>query len=138
MYNKRLEAVKTNKRKRILVIVPEENVRFILSYGLQRSDEAYEVVTIEDKDSALAEAQRIHFDLAILDVNILNSETLAFTEQLRDSSQGVKIVWITSVESLAYKLQAQKMNIFHSLLKPFKLSEVRCIVHRALDIGFPP
>jgi DNA-binding NtrC family response regulator len=127
--------VGTNKR--ILIVVPEESVRFILSYGLQRPGENYEVVAIEDENRALAEAQHIHFDLVILDVNILNSAIVEFTEKLQHSSPGVKIIWITSVESLAYKLQAQKMNIYHSLLKPFKLSEVRCTVHRALEVDSP-
>ncbi len=135
MDRKRLEAVETNKR--ILIVVPEESVRFILSYGLQHAYKDYEVITIEDESRALVEAGRTHFDLVIFDVNILNSEAVEFTQKLQDSLQGVKIIWITSVESLAYKLQAQKMGIYHSLLKPFKLSEVRCIVQRAMDEDFP-
>jgi DNA-binding NtrC family response regulator len=133
MDSKGLEAVGMNTRKRILIIVPEESVRFILSYGLQHHKD-YEVVTIEDNDRALMEACRTHFDLVILDVNILNCTMIAFTNQLQSSSEGVKIIWITSVESLAYKVQAQKLNIYHSLLKPFKLSEVRCVVRRALNM----
>jgi two-component system response regulator AtoC len=134
MDSKRLEAVETNKH--ILIVVPEESIRFILSYGLQHTDKDYEVIAIGDENRALAEARRTHFDLVIFDIDILNSEAVKFTQQLQDLLQGVKIIWITSVESLAYKLQAQKMGIYHSLLKPFKLSEVRCIVQRALDVDF--
>lgn len=126
--------METNKR--ILIVVPEESVRFILSYGLQHTYKDYEVIAIEEESRALVEAGRTHFDLVIFDVNILNREAVEFTQQLQESLQGVKIIWITSVESLAYKLQAQKMGIYHSLLKPFKLSEVRCIVQRAMNKDF--
>ncbi len=121
------------KERRILVVSPDDDTRYLLKCGLRKLSEDYVVVVINERDEAVQKVQEMSFNLIILDVAILNQDMIAFTKLLQSLSPESKVIWITSCDSLTYRLQAHEMSIYHSLLKPFKLSDVRCIVQRAVE-----
>jgi CheY-like chemotaxis protein len=100
-----------NKRRRILVVDDIEDWRVTLS-GLLL-DEGYEVEVADSSANALALLDAHTFDLALLDVRLVesedgNTEGLTLASKIRDIRPRVKIVFITGYDTPEMVRQARE------------------------------
>ena len=100
-----------NKQRRILVVDDIEDWRTTLS-GLLL-DEGYKVEVADSPASALALLDTYTFDLALLDVRLIesedgNTEGLTLASKIREIRPGVKIVLITGYDTPEMVRQARE------------------------------
>jgi DNA-binding response OmpR family regulator len=117
--------------KHVLIIYREEEICLLLTHGLKKLGANYKIITARDTAEALILAQQYHFNLILLETNIPNEAVLETTQTLHSLSPWSKIIWITSCDSLTYRLQVEKVAIDGTIFKPFKLADVRLAVQQA-------
>ncbi|MBN1486623.1 MAG: response regulator [Anaerolineae bacterium] len=118
--------------KHILVIGDEEDTRVILCHCLRKLGNNYQVKAERDRAKALNTVEKDKVALVLLETDNLGHEAVEYTTKLQNSASAPKVIWITSSDSLSYKLQARAMDIYRYILKPFSLAEIRRIVQEAI------
>ncbi len=115
---------------RILVVDDEGAMRDFLRILLER--EGQEVLTAEDGEIGLELATTNEVDLIISDIRMPRLDGVGLLTGLRQRSMKTPVIMITAYASSDSAIQAMKEGAFDYITKPFKLEEIRLVIHRAL------
>ncbi|MBM4266573.1 MAG: sigma-54-dependent Fis family transcriptional regulator [Deltaproteobacteria bacterium] len=116
--------------KRILV-VDDDAVSCQLLADVLRSDGA-EVVTETDGGSALELAERLHVDLALVDVRMPGMTGISLLTELRRRFPSLPVILMTAFGSVETAVEAVGAGAADYLSKPADVHEIRAAVARAL------
>jgi DNA-binding NtrC family response regulator len=117
---------------RILIVDDEPQIRRILSILL--SDNGFEVVEAESGEQALAVAEKLRFDIALLDINMPGMDGLAALRALLKIHSKLDCVMMTAYGTIRSAVEAMKSGAFDYLAKPFDNDELLLIINRALEM----
>jgi DNA-binding NtrC family response regulator len=116
-----------------LLIVDDEAVaRQNLAHAFCK--DGYQVTTCADGATALAELRRGPRDLVLTDLRMPGIDGMALLEECRVRWPQTRVIMLTGFASLDNAVAAMKAGAFHYLAKPFRLTEVRELVARALEV----
>ncbi len=115
---------------RILVVDDEESMQDLLRILLQK--DGHEVTTAGDGAAGLALATSGEVDLVISDIRMPGLDGVGLLTGLREHGLETPVIMITAYASSDSAIQAMKHGAFDYITKPFKVDEIRLIIHRAL------
>jgi two-component system response regulator PilR (NtrC family) len=115
---------------RILVVDDEESMREFLRIMLEK--QGHEVSTAEDGEAGLHQAMDRGADLVISDIRMPRLDGVGLLTRLREHGLETPVILVTAYASRDSAIQAMKQGAFDYITKPFKIDEIRLVIHRAL------
>jgi len=118
-------------KTRILVVDDELSMREFISILLER--EGYEVLSAADATTALERLAASTIDLVISDVQMPGLNGLELLARIRETSPETAVLLITAYSTAEQAVEAMKLGAYDYLAKPFKVEEIKVLVHNALE-----
>jgi two-component system response regulator PilR (NtrC family) len=118
---------------RILVVDDEKSMREFLRILLEK--EGHAVATAEDGETGLQQVVRQGADLVISDIKMPRLDGVGLLGGLREHGLDTPVILVTAYASRDSAIQAMKQGAFDYITKPFKVDEIRAVIHRALAEG---
>jgi len=120
--------------KRILVVDDEEDLTWSISKSLEKNERAFEVICVNDGDSALAYLATRHVDLVITDVRMPGRDGLTLLRDIQRDYPRTRVIIMTAHDSEEMRRQMARYNALHYYLeKPFELHYLRQLIFEALE-----
>jgi DNA-binding NtrC family response regulator len=116
---------------RILVADDERIARENLEHVLRK--EGYEVVAAENGLSALRELEKGELDLVMTDLRMQPVDGMEVLRRAKELHPEIEVIVITGFASVNTAVEAMQKGAFHYVPKPYKIDEVRNLVHQALE-----
>ena len=116
---------------KIIVVDDEIRITKSLAYLLKSKD--YEVTTAACGQDALASADQIAFDLAVLDIHLPDIFGTELIEKIKVRNPDISVIVITGDANLDSALAALRCGAYDYLRKPFELEEFLRTVENALN-----
>ena len=116
---------------RVLVVDDEKNIRTTLALALEAI--GCTVGLAATAESALAQAAREAFDLALVDLKLAQGSGLDLIPQLVAQSPGLDVVVITAYATIDTAVEAMRRGAVDYLPKPFTPPQIRHLVERAAE-----
>jgi two-component system response regulator PilR (NtrC family) len=116
---------------RILVVDDERSMREFLDILLRK--EGYEVATAGDVDGALVALESDDYDLVISDIQMPGKSGLDLLKAIRAANGDALVVMITAFATTETAISAMKEGAYDYVTKPFKVDEIKLVVHKALE-----
>ncbi len=116
----------------ILIIDDEPNIRKTLGISLRA--EGHQVVAVSNSKDALIEADRRHFDLALVDLRLGTESGMDLITKFRAACPWMKCVVITAYASIDSAVEAMRRGAFDYLPKPFTHDQVTLVVRKVAEV----
>lgn len=116
----------------ILVVDDEPTIRKTLSISLEA--EGHRVRAVSNTKDALSEANRGHFDLALVDLRLGTESGMELITALGAACPWMKSVVITAYASIDSAVEAMRRGAFDYLPKPFTHDQVALLVGKVADV----
>lgn len=116
--------------KTILVVDDEASVR--QSYRLVLSDQ-YRVLLAENGKAGLANLDKHHVDLILLDLIMPEMTGIEFMDRLAARGDMTPVVVVTATNSVSSAVNAMKRGAREYVIKPFDIEELLLLVERVLS-----
>jgi two-component system nitrogen regulation response regulator GlnG len=114
---------------RVLVADDEPAIRFVLRETLE--EEGFEVVEVEDGETAFGELASGRFQLAFLDIRMPGLTGLEVLDRMAGAGNETSIVIITAQNTFDNAVEAMKRGALDYLVKPFGIAEVKTLASKA-------
>lgn len=95
--------------------------------------EGYEVILAESGEKALDLLENCRPHLILLDLVLPGISGLEVLKKVKETDREIIVIMMSAYEILEKAVEAMKLGAYDYLLKPFKLSELKATVQRALD-----
>lgn len=119
--------------KRILVVDDEDDLTWSISKSLEKNDPFFEVVCVNNGDSALAYLATRHVDLVITDVRMPGRDGLTLLRDIQRDYPRTRVIMMTAHDSEEIRQQiARHSALHHYLEKPFELHNLRKLICETL------
>jgi CheY-like chemotaxis protein len=109
----------------------------LLRQALKDVGEGLEILLARDADEALAKISKRAFDLVVTDIKMAGLNGLQLVEILQQLDSSIKTIAMTAYSSTEVERQAQALNVYRYIAKPFTIEEFRRIVREALAVEEP-
>jgi two-component system response regulator PilR (NtrC family) len=117
---------------KILVSDDELSMRQFLEILLKK--EGHQVVCTGDGQEAWARFQAEPFDLVISDIKMPKMDGLALLRKVKEQRPASAVIMVTAYASPEDAIAAMKAGAYDYLTKPFKLEEIKSVIHNALEL----
>ncbi len=121
----------TSSRGRILVVDDDLGLRESLSAILSSYD--FEVETFEEGASAIEQAKKQKFDLALTDLNMAGMDGVQTVGGLKEVDPDIEIIVLTGGATVETAVACMKRGAYDYVLKPFDPEELIRLLERALE-----
>ena len=115
------------------IIVVDDEIRICKSLAYLLKSKDYEVTTAACGKDALASADQIAFDLAVLDIHLPDIFGTELIEKIKLRNPDISVIVITGDANLDSALAALRCGAYDYLRKPFELEEFLRTVENALN-----
>lgn len=115
---------------RIIVIDDDEGIRKTLSTILE--DEGYSVDTAESGKEALLKTNVDFYNLALIDVRLLDMEGTELLTRIKDTVPRMRKIIITGYPTVHNAIEAVNRNADAYLVKPFDVSKALFVIREQL------
>ncbi len=119
-------------KHRILIVDDEPKVAFFFQKHLEMVDDGYIAKAVNSGMAALEELQKEPYDLVLTDLRMPHMDGLELVRQVRKISPQTKTILITAYGSNKAWNEAGQLDVFRSLSKPLKISQLLESVREAL------
>lgn len=119
------------ERARILVVDDEENIVEVIRSAL--ISEGYDVHATNDAARAEQMLEEEEYDLVLTDLRMAPVDGLEILRRCKERDPHMQVLLITAFSTVETAVEAMKAGAFDYIVKPFKLSELKVIVRRALE-----
>jgi DNA-binding response OmpR family regulator len=121
--------------KRILVVDDEEDLTWSISKSLEKNDKVFEVICVNNGDSALAYLATRQVDLVITDVRMPGRDGLALLREIERNFPRTRVIIMTAHGSEETRRQIALRGLkSYYLEKPFELHYLRKLIYDALEV----
>ena len=115
------------------IIVVDDEIRICESLAYLLKSKDYEVTTAACGQDALARADQIAFDLAVLDIHLPDIFGTELIEKIKVRNPDISVIVITGDANLDSALASLRCGAYDYLRKPFELEEFLRTVENALN-----
>src|SRR6185312_8678607 len=126
-------------RMRILIVDDDRALRDALRRALVLG--GYDIVPVEDGESALAEVARSEPDAVVLDIGLPDIDGLEVCRRLRGAGNRVPVLMLTARDAVADRIDGLDAGADDYLVKPFDVGELkarlRALLRRSGGEGDP-
>ena len=119
------------EKGKILVVDDERSMREFL--GIMLAKEGYSVTQCPDGETALKQVEEDIFDMVIMDIRMPKMDGIAVLEQIKEMAPETIVIMITAFASTDTAVRAMKKGAYDYITKPFKIDEIKLIIHNALE-----
>ncbi len=116
---------------RILAVDDEAQIRLFLTQAL--ADERYDVSVASDADEAMEQVRSKDFDLVLLDVRLPGTDGLDLLRRIKTHNPWTVVIVMTGYGTTETAVEAVRRGAYDYFSKPFRLEELRTVIHRALQ-----
>jgi two-component system response regulator HydG len=120
-----------NKRKSILVVDDEQDIRRTLQRILERKK--YKVSTADDGQAALEIIQKQPIDLILTDLKMPRMDGVQLLKAAKRLAPEIEVILITAYGEVGTAVEAMRNGAFHFITKPPNRSQILLTVARALE-----
>jgi two-component system response regulator AtoC len=117
------------KKKSILIIDDEENMRHMLQTMLQRY--GYEVSTAGDGAQGLSAIGRNTFDFILCDIKMPKMNGMEFLKTAGGRLLSSTVIMMSAYGSIDMAIEAMKLGAYDFISKPFNSDEIRLTIKKA-------
>ena len=117
---------------KILVSDDELSMRQFLEILLKK--EGHQVVCAGDGQEAWVRFQAEPFDLVISDIKMPKMDGLELLRKVKEQRPSLAVIMVTAYASPEDAIAAMKAGAYDYLTKPFKLEEIKSVIHNALEL----
>jgi two-component system response regulator PilR (NtrC family) len=115
---------------KILVADDELSMRQFLEILLKK--EGHTVVSVADGQEGLSHFQAEKFDLLISDIKMPKMDGLELLRRVKEQQPNLAVIMVTAYASPEDAIAAMKAGAYDYLTKPFKVEEIKSVIHHAL------
>lgn len=119
------------KKVRILIVDDDPDVCEYLRKFLVADD--YEVLTLTDPASALAELKRNTYQIIILDLKMPRISGEELLREIREVDNDICIIIYTGYPTVDSAVETMKHHVFDYIRKPFNVEDFRTVIRRAIQ-----
>jgi len=123
------ETNESDKKKRLLIIDDEENMRHMLMAMLKNF--GYEVQSAADGQQGLLLMDQSEFDFVLCDIKMPNMDGMAFLLEADKRNCETTIIMMSAYGSVETAIAAMKNGAYDYISKPFKADEVQMTLKKA-------
>jgi two-component system response regulator AtoC len=117
------------KRKRILIIDDEENMRHVLKTILE--NEGYDVVVASDGEEGLSILQKQVFETILCDLRMPRMDGMEFLKNASRRNIPSSIITMSAYGTIDLALETMKLGAYDYISKPFKPAEILLTLKKA-------
>jgi two-component system, NtrC family, response regulator GlrR len=118
-------------RAKLLVVDDDRNLLEIIKMRLESLE--YEVTAVRDEEEAKKAVTSQTFDLAVIDLQLMNQDGISLMEEIHLLSPGMPAIILTAHGSIESAVEAMKRGAYMYLTKPFDARELTLHLDRALE-----
>ena len=116
---------------KILVVDDDKNLVELIQMGLELA--GYEAITATDEKQAINKAQEHVFDLAVVDLQLVQKDGLSLMEDLHLIIPHMPVIILTGYGSIENAVEAMKRGAYSYLTKPFESQELLFQIQKAIE-----
>jgi DNA-binding NtrC family response regulator len=116
---------------RLLIVDDDDQLRQTLARRFKR--QGMEVTEADSAEKALALAERIRCDVALLDLHLPGMSGIELLAQIKERLPELEALMFTAHGSIETAIQAMKQGAYDYLTKPFHLPELEVYVQKAYE-----
>ncbi len=120
-----------DKVHRVMVLDDEPIVCERLSSTLEKHN--FEVETFTDPNEAIKRIGEKYFPVLITDLKMKGLDGIEILKRVQKISPGTRVIIITGFATMENAKEALKIGAYDFIAKPFKLSQLRDLVWKALN-----
>jgi len=129
--------IPSSQKLKLLIVDDDESIRSQMKWALI---EEYEVLTAEDRPSALEVLRKEHPTVATLDLGLPpkpadTEEGFQALAEILEISPGTKVIVITGQDDKKNALKAIGMGAYDFFCKPIKIGELKIVLTRAFYLS---
>ena len=117
------------RKKRLLVIDDEENMRHMLATVLGKAD--YVVDTASDGSEGLGLIAETHYDYILCDIKMPKMNGMDFLKSARAKLETTTLIMMSAYGTIDTAIEAMKLGAYDYISKPFKTDEVYLTLKKA-------
>lgn len=118
---------------KILVVEDEANFRRLLSMVL--SQEAYQVIAIDNGEEAVEIIQTEKIDLILMDNHLPKMSGLEAFKKIKAIDPEMLLILMTAYAGVDTAVEALKLGAFDYIVKPFDLNDLKALIRRTLELN---
>ncbi|KPJ72579.1 Fis family transcriptional regulator [candidate division TA06 bacterium DG_78] len=116
----------------ILIIDDEVLTLSNLKKALEK--EGYEILLADSGETGLEIFKKHRPNLALVDLMLPGIDGIEVLKQIKETDTNTAVIMITAYEIIEKAIQAMKLGAYDYLLKPFKISDLKASVARAIEL----
>lgn len=120
-------------RKRVLVVDDEARLAFLLKQSLLSLGPDYDIQTANTGHDALSIMEREPCDLVITDYRMEGMGGLDLMKAIRSKRPATLVILMTAYGSDEVQAEAERLQAYRYITKPFPIEEFQRIVQEALN-----
>lgn len=117
--------------KKALIVDDTKNIRMMLTICLE--NEGYEVIAVQDGNTALLTLNNNHFDLVLLDIKMPGISGTDVLKQIRGMGLDMPVIIMTAFATVKNAIECTKLGAISYLQKPFTPDKVRSVLKELAD-----
>ena len=118
-------------KDKILVADDEKSMREFLDIMLRK--EGYKVTLASNGEEVMKLIEKDIFDLALVDIRMPKQDGISVLKRIKIVSPETIVIVITAYASADTAIKAMKEGAYDYITKPFKIEEIKLIIHNALE-----
>lgn len=120
--------------RKILIIDDEAGMRDLIKEALEAD---FQIFLAENGQSGLEQARTLKPDLVLLDIRMPDMDGMTVLRKLKTdhATQAIPVVMVSVHGETDILLESQRAGAADHVIKPFKLEELRKVVHRQFPLG---
>jgi DNA-binding NtrC family response regulator len=115
------------------ILIIDDDPRLLSALKSVLAEDQHRVTTCEDGLSGIRICREEKFDLVITDLMLPGANGLEVLKETRKINPETLVVLITGYASLESAIEAIREGAYDYIAKPFKLEEVRILIHNASE-----
>ena len=120
-----------NKKKKLLVIDDEENMRLFLKAMLEK--EGYDVSLASDGQEGLHVLEQNEFDTILCDLRMPKMDGLAFLKNASEKNISATIITMSAYGTIDLAIETMQLGAYDYISKPFSPQELTESVEKVLN-----
>lgn len=116
---------------KLLVVDDDRNLVELIQMRLEKAD--YEVETSLNEDEAVEKAREQVFDLALVDLQLVNKDGITLMEELHRILPEMPVIILTAYGSIESAVDAIKRGAYSYLTKPFEHRDLLLQIQKAIE-----
>jgi len=116
------------------ILIVDDEVLTLNNLKKALEKEGYEILLADSGETGLEVFTKHRPNLVLVDLMLPGIEGIEVLKQIKEIDANTAVIMITAYEIIEKAIQAMKLGAYDYLLKPFKISDLKASVARALEL----